>query len=202
MSQDRSNQNGGLDFQQLLELASQGNETAAAQLVRDFEPEVRRFVRFRLANSNLRQFVDSMDICQSALGQFFVELAGGRTDLQSPKQLRNFLLKIAQNRMYSKGRYQNAARRDIRRREAVSRNELESAVSDIETPSELVASSELVHLIRAKLPEDTRYLVEQRLSGREWGDLAQELGISADAARKRMARALDEVASELGLIEL
>jgi RNA polymerase sigma-70 factor (ECF subfamily) len=197
----RSDEHAEQEFQRLLQRTAQGDQAAATELVQKFETEVRRFIRIRLANSQLRQIVDSVDICQSVLGQFFVELEGGRLRLESPKQLRNLLLKMAQNKLFSKGRYQRAAKRDVRRTEYQPAEMLSGATCEDETPSVIVSSAELAELIRAKLPDDTRYLIEQRLSGREWGELAAELGMTADAARKRMTRALDEVAGELGLID-
>ena len=56
-----------------------GEEQAATELVQRYEPELRRFVRFRLTNGRLRRHVDSVDICQSVLGRFFVGLFAGRS---------------------------------------------------------------------------------------------------------------------------
>lgn len=190
-----------VEFRQLLARAASGEQTAAVELVQMFEPEIRRFIRFRLANSRLRQFLDSLDICQSVLGQFFVELDKGALELQSPDQLRGLLLKIAKNRFLSKVRYQQAARRDVRRHEPNPHDQLPLVAQAGASPEDFLESQELSALIRARLPEETRYLVEQRMNGKEWAELAAEIGLSPEAARKRMARALDEVAEELGLIE-
>src|SRR5262245_18622455 len=45
-----------------------GDEQAAVELVRRYEPAIRREVRFRLRNTRLRRLFDSMDVCQSVLG--------------------------------------------------------------------------------------------------------------------------------------
>src|SRR5262249_42592666 len=47
-----------------------GDEAAAAELVRRYEPVVRRSARLRL-NPRLRRACDSLDICQAVLGSFF-----------------------------------------------------------------------------------------------------------------------------------
>ena len=63
------------EFAPLMELVRRGDQRAAAELVRRYEPEVRRFIRFRLSTPALRRTMDSLDICQSVLFKFFVEVS-------------------------------------------------------------------------------------------------------------------------------
>lgn len=44
---------------------------------------LRRIVRMRFTDARLRRQMDSMDICQSVFGDFFVRMALGRTTSQS-----------------------------------------------------------------------------------------------------------------------
>ena len=53
-----------------------GDEQAAAELVRRYEPLIRREVRFQLEDRRLCRVFDSMDICQSVLASFFVRVGG------------------------------------------------------------------------------------------------------------------------------
>ena len=48
-------------------------------------------------------------------------------------------------------------------------------------------------------PAEELSLLERRQQGSEWTEIAAELGSSPDAIRKRLARAVDRVAQELGL---
>ena len=48
-------------FEQLIERVRAGDDQAASDLVRLYEPEVRRFIHFRLTTPALRRFVDSLD---------------------------------------------------------------------------------------------------------------------------------------------
>ena len=59
-----------------------GDERAAEELVRRYEPEIRLEVRgwLRLRNPALRRVFDSMDICQSVLASFFARAAVGDFD--------------------------------------------------------------------------------------------------------------------------
>jgi len=76
-----------LSFDELIRRVGGGDEQAAAQLVRDFEPVVRRVLRSRLWGARARREFDSMDICQSVLAIFFVRVAAGQYDLKEPDDL-------------------------------------------------------------------------------------------------------------------
>jgi hypothetical protein len=59
------------EFLTMMERIKQGDEEAATALVRMYEPELRRFIRFRMTSSSVRRFVDSLDICQYLRGSLF-----------------------------------------------------------------------------------------------------------------------------------
>jgi hypothetical protein len=59
----------------------------------------------------------------------------------------------------------------------------------------------LVEKVRGRLAEDERRLLELRQHGREWAEIAAEVGGGPEALRKKLGRALDRVARELGLHE-
>src|SRR5262249_14913012 len=99
-------------FAAFLSRVRQGDEEAAAALVRQFEPVIRREVRMRLTDPALYRLVDSVDICQWVLLGFFVRAAAGQYDLAGPRDLCNLLLTMAQNKVASEARKQ-------RRRDAV-----------------------------------------------------------------------------------
>ena len=70
----------------------EGNEEAARDLVRQFEPVMRLEVRRRLNDPSLYRLFDSMDICQSVLASFFVRTAAGQYDLEKPEDMEKELL--------------------------------------------------------------------------------------------------------------
>ena len=51
-------------FAELMARTRSGDQDAAQQLVREYEPEIRRAARLRLTDPKLRRIVDSIDICQ------------------------------------------------------------------------------------------------------------------------------------------
>ena len=93
-----------------------GDEQAAAELVRQFEPLIRREIRMQLDDHRLSRLFDSMDICQSVLASFFLRTAAGEYDLERPEQLVGLLVTMARNKLASAARRENRECRDHRRR--------------------------------------------------------------------------------------
>jgi RNA polymerase sigma-70 factor (ECF subfamily) len=177
-----------------------GDEQAAAELVRCYEPAIRRVVRFRL-DPRLRRLYDSLDICQAVLGKFFVYAAGGQLELETPEQLVKLLATMARNEVFREGRRQRAARRDHRRDTPAdaAAGEVQAAGA---TPSKEVAARDLFQEVQRRLAPDERRLVQLREQGRDWAAIAAEVGGSAEALRKKLTRALARVMRELGLDEV
>ena len=187
-------------FEELIRSVGGGDEQAAARLVRDFEPVVRRVVRARLRGAGARCEFDSMDICQSVLAIFFVRVAAGEYDLKGPDDLIKLLLTMTRNKLAEKMRRQHRLRRD-RRRTVGGVEELALAGLD-PTPSSVIASKELFEQARLRLSEEECRLVELRGQGLSWEEVAASLGGTAGARRNQLARALDRVAVELRIVEI
>jgi DNA-directed RNA polymerase specialized sigma24 family protein len=68
---------GGGGIEDLIGRVRAGDQAAATELVRDFEPYVRRAVRIQLRDPRLRAVVDTADICQSVMASLFARLALG-----------------------------------------------------------------------------------------------------------------------------
>jgi DNA-directed RNA polymerase specialized sigma24 family protein len=185
-------------FSDLIRRVRQRDEQAAAELVRRYEPAIRLAVRVRLTDSRLRRLLDSVDICQSVLANFFVRAASGQFDLERSEQLVQLLVTMARNHLINQAHKYQSARRDQRRNEAVPDAEANLAADD-PTPSQIVANQELLQEFRRRLTEEERWLVEQRRQDRAWADIATEVGEAPDAVRIRYARAVDRVVRELGL---
>ena len=186
-------------FDELIRRVGVGDHEAAARLVRDFEPVIRRVVRARLRNARTCREFDSMDICQSVLAIFFVRVAAGQFDLKKPGDLIKLLLTMTRNKVAEKMRRQHRQRRDSRRTVGAV-EELALAGRD-PSPSSVVAGKELLYQVRQRLSEEERQLVELRSQGLSWEEIAVSQGGTAGARRNQLARALDRVAVELRLDE-
>src|SRR5580704_11799218 len=110
-----------VDFQVLLRRVRAGDGQAAAELVRRYEPAIRRAARVRLLDTRLNRVLDSMDICQSVLASFFVRAALGQYELETPAQLLKLLATMTRNKLVNQVKSQGAARRNFRRLEAAGR---------------------------------------------------------------------------------
>jgi RNA polymerase sigma-70 factor (ECF subfamily) len=188
-------------FKDLMRRVRAGDQQAAAELVRQYEPEIRREVRVRLTDPGLRRVLDSVDICQSVLGNFFARAALGQFDLKEPRQLLALLLTMARNRLTDWARRQRAERRNQNREvsleEDIKRGQEPCAADP--SPSQLVAGKELLEQVRIRMTDYERRIADERAAGADWAQIAAQLGDTPEALRKRLTRAFDRVAAELDL---
>lgn len=181
-----------MSFSALLAKICAGDQEAAAELVRNYQPHVHRFVRFRLAGWRLRRQVDSLDVCQTVFGEFFNRLMEGGLQLDSPQQLQRLLFTMARNVLCKNVDRQHAARRDVRRLVDQNVDDLDLAGED-DTPSQAAARNELLVAISAGLDREEAGLVDQWLAGRSWAQIGEAAGLHPDAARMRLQRLLKRV---------
>ncbi len=178
-----------------------GDPAAAEEIVRTYEPEVRRAIRVRMTDARLRKLVDSIDICQSVLAGFFVRTAAGQYDIQTPEELLKLLITMARNRIVDWARRSNAERRDGRRDVSLQHDDgsdREIASSDA-SPVSVLVNRDLLEQVRSRLSAEELKLMEQRADGLGWNEIAAKTGDQVNAVRMRLTRALDRVAAELGL---
>ena len=102
-------------FDAFIQKVRAGDEQAAEELVRLYEPEIRREVRLRLRDGRLRRDFDSEDICQSVLASFFLRATLGQYELEEPKQLIKLLVTMTRNKLIGKVRKLQSQIRDHRR---------------------------------------------------------------------------------------
>jgi RNA polymerase sigma factor (sigma-70 family) len=187
-------------FRDLIRRVRAGNQQAATELVRQYEPEIKNAIRVPLLRVRLRRLLDATDICQSVLATFFVRAAAGRFRLDHPEQLLKLLVTMARNKVKDEARKHQAFRRDQRRIEdSVVDGTLEALLDSAPSPSEIVAGRELVRELYRQLSAEERYLAEQRVQGHEWATIAANLGRSPAALRKQLGRAIGRVGQQLGL---
>jgi DNA-directed RNA polymerase specialized sigma24 family protein len=190
-------------FWELMDRVRQGDESAAADLVHRFEPEVRREVRTwirRQRAQSLHRAFDSADICQSVLARFFTGLAAGRLDLRSPDHLRNLLLFMARNSFLQHARSNRAQRRDLRRTVPLAGDDPPEPPRR-ESPADLAAEHELLELIRARLTPEERELADRRSQGQGWADIVAVMGGTPAGRRMQLCRAEARIVREFGLAE-
>ena len=186
-----------VSFLDLVRRVRAGDGAAATELVRRYEPALRVAVRVRLTDPALRRFLDSMDVCQSVLANFFVRAVAGQFDLDRPEQLLALLATMARNKVTNMALRERAARRGGGRARA-ELGEAEHADPG-PSPSQVVADKELLQAFRDRLSADERHLADCRARGDTWAEIGTEVGGDPDALRVRLGRAIDRVTCELGL---
>src|SRR5262249_14488812 len=151
-----------------------------------------------LADSRLRRVFDSMDLCQSVLASFFFRAAAGQYELERPEQLVRLLVTIARNKVAYQARRQRARRRDQRREVGAEVPGHEPAATE-PSRSRVATGRELLAELRRRLTPEELRVADLRAEGRQWAEIAAELGGTPQARRRQLARALDRVAGQVGL---
>jgi RNA polymerase sigma factor (sigma-70 family) len=184
-------------FETLIAGIRRGDAEAAARLVREFEPEIRRAVRIYIHDSPLKRQLDSMDICQSVLADFFVRAAAGQFDLTQPEKVLGLLVTMARNKLTDKARALKGPRRHPGGEQAEGTEILQEIVDPAASPSRILQGQELMQKIKQHLTAKEAILFDYRAEGLEWPEIAVKLYAKPDSLRKQFARALDRVVKEM-----
>ncbi|MFO0811426.1 MAG: sigma-70 family RNA polymerase sigma factor [Gemmataceae bacterium] len=186
-----------LTMVELIRRVRSGDEQAAEEFVRRYEPVLRIAVRARLTDPNLVRLMDSGDVCQSVLASFFMRAAAGQYDLDSPARLLSLLTRMAHNKLVSRARHASRKCRDGRR---VLAGAVAGRLPCREpSPDAVVAGRDLLRELRSRLSPLEREIADQRMAGQSWEEIATSLGGTAQARRKQLRRAVDDVSHQLGL---
>jgi RNA polymerase sigma-70 factor (ECF subfamily) len=184
-------------FPDLLRRVRAGDDEAAAELFRRYEPALRRFIRTRMWHRHLRRTLDSIDVCQSVFAGFFWGVRLGRYELKTPEDLCRLLAVMARNKVVSQLR-----RPHVTRQQEASEGERDTGgltAPAEEGPCRQTEARDLLEAVRHRLTAEECWLAEQHALGRSWAEIAAERRASPEALRKRHDRALQRVAEELGL---
>jgi len=186
-------------FSQFIARIRAGDQRAAAELVSQYEPVIRREIRISLHDKNLIRAFDSMDICQSVLASFFVRTAAGEYDIGTEIQLIGLLVDMARNKLISAARREYSQRRDVRRRTGGGEVEL-AKVPDRQRPvDEELDCRDLLTRVYDRMTSEELRISRLRSSGAAWEDVAAEMGGTPQSRSMQFSRAVDRLAAELGL---
>ncbi len=133
-------------------------------------------------NDRARDFVDSMDVMQSALRSGWLDASQFRGE--SEAEFFQWLRTILRRKI---GRAVRRKKPQIGMNDAAER-----AVDDAAPAVEEVVRDEMKQRLRdaiAQLPEEQRLVIELRFAGKKSPEIAAELGITATAVRMRESRA-------------
>ncbi len=137
-----------------------GDEPAAAELVRLYEPLIRREVRLHIRDRRLNRLFESLDVSQSVLGSFFARTALGEYDLEIPGHLVKLLVVMTRNKVAAAANRHHRQRRDQRRTNGPE--ELRDVVDPGPSPSEEISGRELLESFRAGFTDEERSIADLR----------------------------------------
>jgi RNA polymerase sigma factor (sigma-70 family) len=185
------------NFSDFIRRVRAGDEEAARELVERYEPVIRREVRMRLRDPRLFSQLEWTDVCQSVMASFFVRAAAGQYDLGQPEDVLRLLVVMTRHKLSNQRRRNQAERRDYRRLEACTPEFLDARSEQAPSPSRMVAGRELLEEFRRRLSDEERQVADLRGQGREWAEIAVELGGTPEARRKQLARAIDRIERQI-----
>jgi RNA polymerase sigma-70 factor (ECF subfamily) len=177
------------DFEKLLAAVRDGNRETATELVRQYEPYLRRMLHLRLTDRRVGHVVDSVDICQSVMKDFFAQAKPDRFVFQSPDDLRRLLVTMALNKLRNWARHEGRHQGDL--------PDGWSPMAPDPSPSRIAAANDEIAYLRDRLPPlEARLFERSRVQGQSWDDIAREEGGKPDTLRMRLMRAVARILDE------
>ena len=189
--------NSSLNFDEQLRLLQAGDKLAIEAFVAQYEPYIRRAIRFRIKDAALMAAADSVDVCQSVLGGFLLKLSAGDYVLRSEADLRGLLMSIAKRKFAMLWRRESAEKRA--RGKTHSLESIPEVASPSHSPESKLELQELASRVQQRLTEHEWLLLQKRRDGASWSEIEEQLKVSSTVLKKRLSRALHRVASELGI---
>jgi RNA polymerase sigma factor (sigma-70 family) len=161
----------------------------------DYVPALRRYVR-RLTGRRLRLRESVSDLVQSVL-RMTLGYRGPKAPAPSADRLPELVALLARRKIQDKGRYYSAeCRGDDARAVAVER--LDNAPSSSPSPSEAVATADLLRLVAAAAdrlsPSQRQAFQLVRIEGLSHAEAADHMGVTEGACRVAFHRAAARLA--------
>ena len=179
------------DFERFLVAVQDGDRARATDLVRQYEPYIRRLIHQRLGDHRVRHVVDSVDICQSVMADFFEKAEPGRLVFRSPDDLRRLLVTMALNKLRNWARHEGRREGDV--------PEGWDPIASEPSPSSAAAAIDEVQFLKGRLPPlEARLFELSRVKGWTWDEIARVEGGKPDTLRMRLTRAVARALGERG----
>jgi RNA polymerase sigma-70 factor (ECF subfamily) len=179
------------DFPQLMRELQEGSDAAAMQLIELYGPHVCRVVRRRLARE-LRPRFDSGDFVQAVWASFFAN-RDRVAEFESPGRLVAYLAGIASKKVIDEVRRRMMHQREnIHREVRLAEFSRESAAPGANlpgreaTPSQYAVAEEQRENLFLDQPSHHRKIVEMRLEGSRFVEIAKKLGVAERTVRRVM----------------
>jgi RNA polymerase sigma-70 factor (ECF subfamily) len=177
------------EFAVLLARVRQGDQSAVAALVQQYEPEVRLVARV-LLGSALRPYLDTVDLVQSVHRSLLIGLRQDKYALAGPENLVALALTLVRRKV---ARQWRRAQRQQRLSggpadPAQLAHLLASLGSPQPDPAQAAQFNDAIQHLCNNLNETERQLLILRLQGYSTVEVAREMHVDADVLRVRLSR--------------
>jgi RNA polymerase sigma factor (sigma-70 family) len=179
-----------MSFAALMDLVRTGDELATSEIMQRYGAEVRRIARVRLRHGKLRRVLESSDILQSVMGSFFRRADHGEYEdrLSTPDELLRLLATMVRFKVIDQVRRAASGRRGGKF-DVVELIDSAIAPSSELSPDQQLIQSELIDLVKDVMTTEEWELWRLRHGDNlEWAEIAQKVGGSPEANRKRLER--------------
>ena len=169
----------GSDLPRFLARIQSGDESAAVELLKRYEAEVRLVVRRQLPRL-LRSRFDSIDFLQSVWGSFFRRVRTGPAEFEDSRHLVAFLARAAKNKVIDEYRRAASQKQDMHREEGLwsEGGRARDLPAQIDSPSEVAQAHEAFGRLQDLLPEERREVLVLKAEGLSSRDIGERLGVS------------------------
>jgi RNA polymerase sigma-70 factor (ECF subfamily) len=181
-----------LQFRTLMARMQAGSSDAAWRLVELYETHVRAVVRRRMTPS-MRSLFDSDDFVQ-AVWASLIRIAPQLDGIDRPEKLVALLARMARNKVVDQyRRLQLAAKHNVRRQQPLDDSDVSRAAAIARahsTPSQVAVARERWERLLKRQPVRNRKILEMRLAGATYVEIAQEVAIHERSVRRIVDRLL------------
>jgi len=189
------------DFHDLVRRVREGDQGAAAELVRLFEDPILRVIRTEMRSrgdyDQIRRDFSAVDICQSVFASLFTRLKEDRFDFEKPQDLRNLLCAMAHYKISSKAKLCR-----VKLRAVLDDDMSPDPVDPGPGPEKSVDDKDFSAAVLKHFTLDELEVVIRRLDEQSWAAIAAALGGTPEARRKQLNRAFDRVRDDPELRDL
>ncbi len=176
------------DFQRLMSEIKAGSEEAVTELLGKYGHHILRVIRRRM-NQQLRSQFDSQDYVQAVWASFFAHREK-ISRFGSPEELLAFLQQVANNKVIDDVRRFYTKKKNIRRNRSIESTVAKTGdmpQDDSPTASEVaVANEQLTRFLQGQ-PERNRQIIELRIAGETYTEIARKLNLNERTARRVVA---------------
>lgn len=176
-------------FQLLLDQVREGSNEAARVLEQRYGDHILRIVRRKLQKS-MRSKFDSIDFVQIVWASFFAD-PSRIPAVRTPDDLASWLGVLAANKVADEGRHLQTQKRDLKREVRIDERAAIAGphpASRDPTPSAVAVFNEQWERLVTNQPPNVRRIVELKLLGHKFREIADEAGVNERTARRIIKR--------------